>query len=203
MLRSVLEHCEGSGLRPWAIDLSSRSSSSPKCYVAATARDFALAMAAVSPLQRHAYEVVRAVPCCAYFDLECTGSQHELEQADEQAAEVARLEARYLEESTMLSWAPLFVSTSVARRSTRNASVSPAGILCYGRTGCWAVSRCSSQDPASQPISFQFPASSSPASIFQFPVSSVRRPASEREAVGEGGGRTLLGCEPGTESPQT
>ena len=106
MLRSVLEHCEGSGLRPWAIDLSSRSSSSPKCYVAATARDFALAMAAVSPLQRHAYEVVRAVPCCAYFDLECTGSQHELEQADEQAAEVARLEARYLEESTMLSWAP-------------------------------------------------------------------------------------------------
>ena len=49
-------------------------------------------MAAVPPPQRHAYEVVRAVPCYAYFDLERTGSQYELEQAGEQAAEVARLE---------------------------------------------------------------------------------------------------------------
>jgi hypothetical protein len=175
MLRSVLEHCEGSGLRPWAIDLSSRSSSSPKCYVAATARDFALAMAAVSPLQRHAYEVVRAVPCCAYFDLECTGSQHELEQADEQAAEVARLEARYLEESTMLSWAPLFVSTSVAAldservgKSSRNLVLRAYKVL--GGEPMLLAGPCFT--------THQFPVSSFQLPSFHFPVSSFQRPAS-------------------------
>ena len=131
-------------------------------------------MAAVPPPQRHAYEVVRAVPCYAYFDLERTGSQYELEQAGEQAAEVARLEARYLDKSAMLGTA---VCVRVGVRSTRNASASSAGILCYRRTRCWAATRCSSRDPTSQPISFQFPAPGSPASSFQLPASSFQLPA--------------------------
>ena len=87
-------------------------------------------MAAVPTLQRHAYEVVRTVPCYAHFDLERTPYRqpvYELEQPDEQAAEVARLEVPYFEESrVMLSWAPLFVSTSVFARLGTRRQVQPA-----------------------------------------------------------------------------
>ena len=130
-------------------------------------------MAAVPPLQRHTYEVVRAVPCYAYFDLERTGSQYELEQAGEQAAEVARLEARYLEKSAMLGTA---VCVRVGVRSTWNASASSAGILCYrqaytvlGGDPMLLAGPCFT--------THQFLVSSSKLPSFHFPASSFQLPA--------------------------
>ena len=123
-------------------------------------------------------------------------------------------------------WAPLFVSASAFARLGTRRQVQPAscatGVHGAGRrpdaprgTLLYNPSVSSFQLPAPQlPVSsFQLPASSSPASIFQlpassfqltcfhFPASSFHIPPSE-EAVWEGGG-TLLGCEAGSESPQT
>ena len=132
-------------------------------------------MAAVPPPQRHAYEVVRAVPCYAYFDLERTGSQYELEQAGEQAAEVARLEARDTCTSrSRRCWAPLFVSASVfARLGTRRQKFSRHLVLqAYTVLG---------GDPMllAGPYftTHQFPVSSSRLPSFQFPASSFQLPA--------------------------
>ena len=104
-MRSVLAQCDGSALRAWAVDLPPRpggTGETPKHYVAARARSLAVTLMAVPARQRHMYEIVRAAPCWAYFDLELVGCASELQDADERAAEVARFAALYLADAARL-----------------------------------------------------------------------------------------------------
>ena len=66
----------------------------------ATAPDFAASLSSLPAREhRHAYEVVRARPCWAYFDLEREGSESELIEADATAGEVACLAALLLQDA--------------------------------------------------------------------------------------------------------
>ena len=96
-LHGTLALCRGSA-RAWAFDLPSLAGGAPKRYVVATAPDFAAALSSLPAEHRHAYEVVRARPCWAYFDLEREGSESELIEADATAGEVACLAALLLQE---------------------------------------------------------------------------------------------------------
>ena len=97
-LHGTLARCRGSA-RAWAFDLPSLAGGAPKRYIVATAPDFAASLSSLPAEHRHAYEVVRARPCWAYFDLEREGSETELIEAEATAGEVARLASLLLQDA--------------------------------------------------------------------------------------------------------